>query len=85
MLWIGTILSIAPVGLAAMAPNLGVLLIATMCQLLTTVAAQALVPQSIPASQLTSKFGYIPLGVSIGRTVGLPAVGMIVDGTGGSP
>lgn len=89
VLWTGTILSIVPVGLAALAPNLGVLLIATMSlglgQLLTTVASQALIPQSFPASALTSKFGYLTLGVSIGQTIGLPVAGMIADSTDGSP
>ncbi|MDN6528591.1 MAG: MFS transporter [Brevibacterium sp.] len=89
VLWTGTILSILPVGLAAMAPNLGVLLIATMClglgQLLTTVASQALIPQSFPASALTSKFGYLTLGVSIGQTIGLPVAGAVAGATDGAP
>ncbi|GAA1643873.1 MULTISPECIES: MFS transporter [Brevibacterium] len=89
VLWVGTVLSIAPVALAALAPNLGVLLIATMSlgfgQLLTTVASQALIPQSFPASRLTAKFGHLTLGVSIGQTIGLPLAGMIADATGGSP
>lgn len=89
VLWAGTVLSIAPVALAAVAPNLGVLLIATMSlgfgQLLTTVASQALIPQSFPASRLTAKFGHLTLGVSIGQTIGLPLAGMIADATGGSP
>ncbi|EKU46927.1 MULTISPECIES: MFS transporter [Brevibacterium] len=89
VLWVGTVLSIAPVALAAVAPNLGVLLVATMSlgfgQLLTTVASQALIPQSFPASRLTAKFGHLTLGVSIGQTIGLPLAGMIADATGGSP
>ena len=89
VLWTGTILSVLPVALAAVAPNLGVLLVATMSlgigQLLTTVASQALIPQSFPASALTAKFGHLTLGVSIGQTIGLPVAGMIADSTGGSP
>ncbi len=89
VLWVGTVLSILPVALAAIAPNLGVLLVATMSlgfgQLLTTVASQALIPQSFPASRLTAKFGHLTLGVSIGQTIGLPLAGMIADATGGSP
>jgi predicted MFS family arabinose efflux permease len=80
-------LSILPVALAAIAPNLGVLLLATMSlgfgQLLTTVASQALIPQSFPASQLTAKFGHLTLGVSIGQTIGLPLAGMVADATSG--
>lgn len=87
VLWTGTALSIAPVALAAIAPNLGVLLIASMSlgvgQLLTTVASQALIPQSFPASKLTAKFGYLTLGVSIGQTLGLPLAGMVADATSG--
>ena len=87
VLWTGTVLSVLPVALAAMAPNLGVLLIATMSlgvgQLLTTVASQALIPQSFPAAQMTSKFGHLTLGVSIGQTVGLPMAGMVADATSG--
>lgn len=87
VLWTGTVLSIVPVALAAIAPNLGVLLIATMSlgfgQLLTTVASQALIPQSFSASQLTAKFGHLTLGVSIGQTIGLPVAGMIADATAG--
>lgn len=89
VLWVGTVLSILPVALAAIAPNLSVLLVATMSlgfgQLLTTVASQALIPQSFPASRLTAKFGHLTLGVSIGQTIGLPLAGMIADATGGSP
>ena len=89
VLWVGTVLSILPVALAAIAPNHGVLLVATMSlgfgQLLTTVASQALIPQSFPASRLTAKFGHLTLGVSIGQTIGLPLAGMIADATGGSP
>ncbi|GAA1852457.1 MFS transporter [Brevibacterium marinum] len=89
VLWTGTALSILPVALAALAPNLGVLLIATMClglgQMLTTVASQALIPQSFPASALTSKFGYLTLGVSIGQTIGLPVAGAVAGATSGSP
>lgn len=87
VLWTGTVLSIIPVGIAALAPNLGVLLIATMSlgfgQLLTTVASQALIPQSFSASQLTAKFGHLTLGVSIGQTIGLPLAGMVADATAG--
>ncbi|WP_166972759.1 MFS transporter [Brevibacterium atlanticum] len=87
VLWTGTVLSIVPVALAAIAPNLGVLLLATMSlgfgQLLTTVASQALIPQSFTASQLTAKFGHLTLGVSIGQTIGLPVAGMIADATAG--
>jgi predicted MFS family arabinose efflux permease len=87
VLWVGTVLSILPVALAAIAPNLGVLLLATMSlgfgQLLTTVASQALIPQSFPASRLTAKFGHLTLGVSIGQTIGLPVAGMIADATAG--
>jgi predicted MFS family arabinose efflux permease len=87
VLWVGTILSILPVALAAVAPNLGVLLIATMSlgvgQLLTTVASQALIPQSFPADRMTAKFGHLTLGVSMGQTIGLPVAGMIADATSG--
>jgi predicted MFS family arabinose efflux permease len=87
VLWVGTALSILPVALAATAPNLGVLLVATMSlgfgQLLTTVASQALIPQSFPASKLTAKFGHLTLGVSIGQTIGLPLAGMVADATSG--
>jgi predicted MFS family arabinose efflux permease len=87
VLWVGTALSILPVGLAAIAPNLGVLLIATMSlgvgQLLTTVASQALIPQSFPADKMTAKFGHLTLGVSIGQTIGLPMAGMVADATSG--
>ncbi|RBP67939.1 putative MFS family arabinose efflux permease [Brevibacterium sanguinis] len=89
VLWTGTVLSIVPVALAAIAPNLGVLLIATMSlgfgQLLTTVASQALIPQSFPASRLTAKFGHLTLGVSIGQTIGLPIAGLVADATAGAP
>lgn len=89
VLWTGTALSIAPVALAALAPNLGVLLIATMSlgfgQLLTTVASQALIPQSFPASRLTAKFGHLTLGVSIGQAIGLPIAGLVADATAGAP
>lgn len=89
VLWTGTALSIAPVALAAVAGNLGVLLIATMSlglgQLLTTVASQALIPQSYPPSRLTAKFGHLTLGVSIGQTIGLPIAGLVADATAGAP
>lgn len=89
VLWVGTVLSIVPVALAAVAPNLGILLVATMSlgfgQLLTTVASQALVPASFPASRLTAKFGHLTLGVSIGQTIGMPIAGAVADATGGSP
>ena len=87
VLWVGTALSILPVALAAAAPNLVVLLIATMSlglgQMLATVASQALIPQSFPASKMTAKFGHLTLGVSIGQTIGLPLAGMVADATSG--
>ena len=87
VLWVGTALSILPVALAAVSPNLVVLLIATMSlglgQMLATVASQALIPQSFPASKMTAKFGHLTLGVSIGQTIGLPLAGMVADATSG--
>ena len=87
VLWVGTALSILPVALAAASPNLVVLLIATMSlglgQMLATVASQALIPQSFPASKMTAKFGHLTLGVSIGQTIGLPLAGMVADATSG--
>ena len=87
VLWVGTALSILPVALAALSPNLVVLLIATMSlglgQMLATVASQALIPQSFPASKMTAKFGHLTLGVSIGQTIGLPLAGMVADATSG--
>jgi MFS family permease len=76
VLWVGTALSILPVALAATAPNLGVLLVATMSlgfgQLLTTVASQALIPQSFPASKLTAKFGHLTSGSRSDRPSAAP-------------
>lgn len=81
ILWLGTSLTVVPVGVAAISWNLPVLLLANMLlgvgQSMTMVAAQGLVPQRYPPVELNRRFGQLTLGVSVGQAVGMPLVGAL--------